>query len=96
MLFEADYAKNYASIMYQCLTACCCVLKLWCEAFMHTVSAQKLFADKKKASRQQKQAETNLIIKFARKRSLRRRLPSANSLAPRSAPADFAETWYLD
>ena len=30
------------------------VLKLWCEAFMHTVSAQKLFADKKKkASRQQ-------------------------------------------
>ena len=21
MLFEADYAKNYASIMYQCLTA---------------------------------------------------------------------------
>ena len=29
-------------------TACCLVLKLWCEAFMHTVSAQKLFADKKK------------------------------------------------
>ena len=78
-------------------TACCLVLKLWCEAFMHTVSAQKLFADKKKkASRQQKQAETNLIIQFARKRSLRHRLPSANSLAPRSAPVDFAETWYLD
>ena len=50
----------------------------------------------KNASRQQKQAETNLIIQFARKRSLRHRLPSANSLAPKSAPADFAETWYLD
>ena len=31
-------------------TACCLALKLWCEAFMHTVSAQKLFADKKKKS----------------------------------------------
>ena len=30
-------------------TACCLVLKLRCEAFMHTVSAQKLFADKKKS-----------------------------------------------
>ena len=29
-------------------TACCLVLKLWCEAFMHTVSAQKLFADTQK------------------------------------------------
>ena len=34
--------------MFRSPTACCLVLKLWCEAFMHTVSAQKLVADKKK------------------------------------------------
>ena len=50
----------------------------------------------KQVSHQQKQAETNLIVQFARKRSLRHRLPFANSLALGSAPADFAETWYLD
>ena len=30
-------------------TACCLVLKLRCEAFMHTVSVQKMFAEKKKS-----------------------------------------------
>ena len=61
----------------------------------HSFNAEVLHRPSKIVSRQHKQAETNLI-QFARKRSLRHRLPSANLLAPGSAPADFAETWYLD
>ena len=67
---------------------------LWCEDF--SCSAEVLCWPKKVASRHDKQAETDLGIQFAWRRWLRHRLPSANTLAPRFASAEFAETWYLD
>ena len=67
---------------------------LWSEDF--SCSAEVLCWPKKVASRHDKQAETDLAIQFARRRWLRHRLPSANTLAPRCASAEFAETWYLD
>ena len=67
---------------------------LWCEDF--SCSAEVLCWPKKVASRHDKQAETDLAIQFAWRRWLRHRLPSANTLAPRFASAEFAETWYLD
>ena len=67
---------------------------LWCEDF--SCSAEVLCWPRKVASRHDKQAETDLAIQFAWRRWLRHRLPSANTLAPRFASAEFAETWYLD
>ena len=73
------------------------IKKKFCEAFTQFLRRCRSSAlTKKKVSRQHEQAETNLIIHFARKRWLRHRLPSANPLEPRCAPADFAETWYPD
>ena len=69
----------------------------WFSISCAKLAAQKFCAGQKKChARIYKQVETDLTIQFAWRRWLRQRLPSANPLEHEWAPADFAETWYLD
>ena len=79
---------------YISCTACCVAFKDF--VVRRLQRRRSVLAKKKVASRHDKQAETDLAIQFAWRRWLRHQLPSANTLAPRFASAEFAETWYLD
>ena len=76
-------------------TACCVAFKDFVVRGLQLQRRNSVLA-KKVASRHDQQAETDLAIQFAWRRWLRHRLPSANTLAPRFASAELAETWYLD
>ena len=88
------YRDSNPSTCISC-TDCCVAFKDFVVRRLQLQRRSSVLA-KKVASRHDKQAETDLAIQFAWRRWLRHRLPSANTLAPRFASAEFAKTWYLD